>query len=102
MEALTSPEFGTAWPAIDTGWIPANRRFDANQIENVFQRRFTEINLAALDADPFRFDASDLMPPSVNDAFRFGMERYFVDGPESAAEILAEIEAAWATFESTG
>jgi ABC-type glycerol-3-phosphate transport system substrate-binding protein len=102
MEALNSPEFGVEWSAIDAGYIPANRLFDPNHLDNAVERRLTELTLKALSSDKFRFDASDLMPVLVNDAFNSGMLSYFLAGPGSADEILADIEAVWATLEGAG
>jgi hypothetical protein len=51
---------------------------------------------AALDAERFRFDGGDLMPPDVGlDAFFDAMLRYMSRGPESLDAILADLEAAW-------
>ena len=68
-----------------------------------FERRQAELIQAALAADAFRFDASDLMPPPVGapeaegDIGRFwaAMMRYATEGPDSLDAILAELDAAW-------
>ena len=56
----------------------------------------------ALEADQWRFDASDYMPWDVgagpNDRpgpFMQGMIDYIDQGPESLDEVLAEIDASW-------
>jgi alpha-glucoside transport system substrate-binding protein len=75
--------------------MSANRRFDLDNYPP-FLRRQAELLEAALAADTFRFDASDLMPPPIgNGVFWDAMITYFDEGPESLDQILAEIDAAW-------
>ena len=59
---LLSPAFGTHLVGVGSDFMSANRRFD---LENYppFLRRQARVLEAALAADTFRFDASDLMPP---------------------------------------
>ena len=63
---MVNQQFGRAALAeSDTGWILPNVRFDTSRYSNEFTRSFTETVHAALLADQFRFDASDLMPAQV-------------------------------------
>ena len=55
-----------------------------------FERHQAELINAALAADAFRFDASDLMPPEIGaDLFWKAMMRYAAEGPDSLDAILA-------------
>ena len=56
----------------------------------------TELVDAALAADTFRFDASDLMPSSIGEGlFWRAMLQYVRQGPQSVDRILARLDAAW-------
>ncbi len=68
------------------------------------RRSIAEFALSAIAADTFRVDASDRMPPGI---FRTEMTRLFVEGNADnyqalAAEIAANIEAAWVALEQAG
>jgi alpha-glucoside transport system substrate-binding protein len=99
---MLGPEYGTQLtgrtPFIFTGqsgFISPNRRFDLSNYEP-FKRRQAELIQAALAADAFRFDASDLMPPEIGTGlFWDSMMRYAREGPQSLDAILAELDAAW-------
>jgi alpha-glucoside transport system substrate-binding protein len=61
-----------------------------------FERHQAKLMRAALAADAFRFDASDLMPPPIGDElFWDAMMRYAAEGPASLDAILAQLDAAW-------
>jgi alpha-glucoside transport system substrate-binding protein len=91
---LLSPDFGrelASWGGI---YLP-NRRFDLDRYFP-FERRQAELLQAALAADTFRFDASDLMPGEIGtDLFWDAMMTFAEEGPESLDRILAELDAAW-------
>lgn len=92
---LASPEFGQDWFTSGEGNFSANSRFDASAYDPVWRRQADNLR-AALDADTFRVDGSDLMPPEVGtNPFWQAMIRYLDDGPQSLDAILAELEAAW-------
>jgi alpha-glucoside transport system substrate-binding protein len=92
---LLGPEFGAEMTEPATGLLMANRRFDLDNY-TAFERGRAELLHAALAADTFRFDGSDLMPPPISDSlFWDAMMRYVVEGPESLDEILAELDNAW-------
>jgi DNA-binding SARP family transcriptional activator/ABC-type glycerol-3-phosphate transport system substrate-binding protein len=95
MRFLFSPEFGKELATSGAGMLPANRRFDRSNYDP-FWRRQAELLDAALAADTFRFDGSDLMPPPIgNDLFWHAMIRYLQQGPDSLDAILTDLEAAW-------
>jgi DNA-binding SARP family transcriptional activator/ABC-type glycerol-3-phosphate transport system substrate-binding protein len=91
---LLSPRFGSVLAGTG-GFLAANRDFDLGHYP-AFERRQARAVEAALAADTFRFDASDLMPAEVG-AGRFweAMMAYLAEGPESLDRILTELDAAW-------
>ncbi len=92
---LLGSEFGAEMTGRGTGVMIANRRFDLNNY-TPFERHQAELLHAALEADGFRFDASDLMPPEIGaDRFWDAILTYLEEGPESLDRILAELDAAW-------
>jgi DNA-binding SARP family transcriptional activator/ABC-type glycerol-3-phosphate transport system substrate-binding protein len=98
---ILGPTYGVA-PARTGLFISANRRFDLGNYEP-FMRHQAKLIDAALAADVFRFDGSDLMPPPIGapdeiedvGLFWDAMMRYATEGPESLDAILAELDAAW-------
>jgi alpha-glucoside transport system substrate-binding protein len=95
MRFLLSPDFGRKLAASGEGMLPANRRFDRSNYDP-FWRRQAKLLDAALAADTFRFDGSDVMPPPIgNGLFWDAMIRYMKEGPDSLDSILAELDAAW-------
>ncbi|HEX6231409.1 MAG TPA: extracellular solute-binding protein [Actinomycetota bacterium] len=92
---LLGPDFGTEMTREGNGFLIANRRFELANY-SPFQRRQAEYLHEALAADAFRFDASDLMPPSIGAGdFLDAMMTYLEHGPESLDRILARLDAAW-------
>ncbi len=92
---LLGPTYGESIVASATEFISPNRGFDLANY-GPFARSQAKLIQDALDADAFRFDASDLMPPPIgNDLFWDAMMRYADEGPESLDEILTELDAAW-------
>jgi alpha-glucoside transport system substrate-binding protein len=93
---LLSPQHGVELAEVGHDYMSPNRRFDLDNYPNEFWRRQAELVQAALAADTFRFDASDLMPPEVG-AGRFwdAMMRYLDEGPDSVDDILTELDTAW-------
>ncbi|MFC6286170.1 ABC transporter substrate-binding protein [Nocardioides sp. GCM10027113] len=90
MEFLTSDQFGVEWAAAG-GWLSPHATFDASNYSDETTR---EIAAIASEADVFRFDASDLMPPVIgSDVFWDEMVEW-IDG-KSTEETLAAIEEEW-------
>jgi alpha-glucoside transport system substrate-binding protein len=72
-----------------------NRRFDPSNYLPLWRPGAAALD-AALAADTFRFDASDLMPAEIGaDRFWKAMITYAKEGPGSLDRILAELDAAW-------
>jgi DNA-binding SARP family transcriptional activator len=92
---------GTEWGrelADEGAWyFPANRTFPTDAFTDDGARAVAVELYDALAADAFRYDGSDLMPQAVNEAFWAGMVRFVGDGPDNLDEVLADIDAAWAT-----
>lgn len=95
---LASQRFGRhAIADSGTGWILPNSRFQVSLYGDEPTRTFAETVQAALGADQFRFDASDLMPPEVGaDSFWAGI-RHLLGGVRTRPEVLTDIDASWPT-----
>ncbi|HUF58496.1 MAG TPA: extracellular solute-binding protein [Actinomycetota bacterium] len=91
---LLSPDYGAEMAETEE-FLSPNRHFDHGHYPPFLRRRAKTLR-AALAADTFRFDASDLMPPPVGDrVFNDAMMTYLAEGPDSLGRILAELDAAW-------
>lgn len=91
MEFLTSDQFGGEWAAAG-GWLSPHSTFDQS---NYPDQTTTDIANIAIDADVFRYDASDLMPAEVGaDSFWKGMVAW-TGGEQDTAEVTAAIEESW-------
>jgi alpha-glucoside transport system substrate-binding protein len=92
---ILGPEFGTEMVGTDSDFMSANRRFDLVKYPPFLRRQARALE-AALAADTFRFDASDLMPPKIGTRlFLKAMMTYLREGPDSLDGILADLDAAW-------
>ncbi len=92
---LLSPRYGHTLSLGETPFISPSQAFDLANYDP-FERHQAEVINAALAADAFRFDASDLMPPEIGaELFWDAMMRYAAEGPESLDQILTELDAAW-------
>jgi DNA-binding SARP family transcriptional activator/ABC-type glycerol-3-phosphate transport system substrate-binding protein len=92
---LLSPRYGHTLSLGETPFISPSQAFDLANYDP-FERQQAEVINAALAADAFRFDASDLMPPRIGaELFWDAMMRYATEGPESLDAILTELDAAW-------
>ena len=91
MEFLTSDEFGGPW-AEAGGWLSPHATFDSSLYPDEITQQTAEL---AADADVFRFDGSDLMPPEVGaGSFWDGMVEW-VSGSVELEEALTGIEESW-------
>jgi len=89
MEWLASPEAQEIWAARG-GFLSPTKTVSPDVYPDPLIRQAAEI---LVSADVVRFDASDLMVSSLNDAFLAGVLEY-VQNPDSLDTILADIEAA--------
>ncbi len=93
---MVSQRFGRAALAEGgTGWILPNVRFDTTRYTDEFTRSFAETVQAALVADQFRFDASDLMPPVVGAGTFWTGVTELVAGIKTIPQVLDDIDASW-------
>lgn len=89
MEFLTQPEALAGWLEGGGSGIATNNQFPLDRYPDPLSRRAAEV-LQQVDA--FRFDASDLMPGDVNQAFWTGALD-FVQNPDALPDILERIES---------
>jgi alpha-glucoside transport system substrate-binding protein len=87
MEWLASAEAQEIW-AERGGFLSANREVSPDVYPDVIHRQMAEI---LQEAEVVRFDASDLMPIAVNDAF-WGGALQFIQNPDNLPTILENIE----------
>jgi alpha-glucoside transport system substrate-binding protein len=88
IEWLAGPESQEIW-ASRGGFISANTDVDTAVYPDPVIRQAAEL---LVEADIVRFDASDMMPAAVNDAFWAGALE-FVENPDNLDQILENIEA---------
>lgn len=89
-EFLGSDQFGVEW-AKDGSFLSPHTTFDSS---NYPSQTVKDMAAIAAEADVFRFDASDLMPPEVGaGTFWDGMVDW--TGGASTEEVTADIEASW-------
>ena len=91
MEYMGSPEWGGAWAA-SGGWLSPQTGFDGSQYPDDTTRAMYEI---AADADVFRFDGSDLMPPAVGTGTFWDEMNAWVGGEEDLPTALTNVEDSW-------
>ena len=91
MEFLASPDFGGPW-AEAGGWLSPHRTFDNSLYPDEVTRQIATL---AQQADVFRFDASDLMPPEVGAGTFWDETVAWVGGQKSLEQAFAAIEASW-------
>lgn len=91
---LLSPRHGADFAGFG-GIMSSNRRLDLKNYPP-FWRGQARLLDAALASDTFRFDASDLMPPSIGRGlFWNAMMTYLTKGPGSLDRILHDLDTAW-------
>ena len=89
IEFLSQPEALRGWLEGGGSGIATNSEFPMDVYPDVLSRRAAEL---LLQVDSFRFDASDLMPGDVNQAFWTGTLN-FVQNPDDLPQILDIIES---------
>jgi alpha-glucoside transport system substrate-binding protein len=90
MDFLTSPEFGAEW-AQAGGWLSPHTTFDASNYPDETTRKIAEL---VADADVFRYDGSDLMPPEVGTGSFWDGSVQWIQGA-STDEVTTMIEESW-------
>jgi alpha-glucoside transport system substrate-binding protein len=91
MEFIGSEDFGAEW-AEAGGWLSPHKTFDTSQYSDEITRQLAE---QAQQADVFRFDASDLMPPEVGAGTFWDQMVAWTAGEVDLDEALSNIEDSW-------
>jgi alpha-glucoside transport system substrate-binding protein len=94
IEYLTTAEAQAIW-AERGGYIAPNRAVSPSLYPDDITRSVAQ---AYVEAESVRFDASDLMPQGVQDAFNAGMLQFIRD-PGTLPTVLSDIESAAQTAE---
>lgn len=93
LEYIGTAEYANARIMADKGgFLSPNRDHDTSLYSSSFDQGLAEI---LVSANPFRFDASDLMPGEVGagEFWRSGTD--FVSGSKTAEEFAEDVEDAW-------
>lgn len=91
LEFMASDEFGTPW-AEGGGWLSPHKTFDNSLYSDEITKQIADL---AVEADVFRYDASDLMPAVVGaGTFWRGMTEW-TSGEKELDEVLTEIDESW-------
>ena len=91
LEFIASTDFANA-RAPQGGFLSPNKNTDVSQYPTEIEQSFAEI---LADADPVRFDASDLMPGAVGAGSFWSAAVDITTGAKSVEEAFAEVEASW-------
>lgn len=91
MEFMTSDEFGAEW-AEAGGWLSPHATFDSGLYGAEVTQQVAEV---AAQADVFRFDGSDLMPPEVGAGTFWDAMVSWIAGEQELEEALGAVEASW-------
>jgi alpha-glucoside transport system substrate-binding protein len=96
VEFIASKHWGETALA-DSGWLIPNTKFKTSTYTDLQARMWADQTHAAIKADLFRFDASDLMPPEVGEGTFWSGIVDLVDGTKTIPQVLNEIDASWPT-----
>lgn len=91
LEFIGSTEYADARAPVG-GFLAPNQDTDASLYPSEIEQTFAEI---LADADPVRFDASDLMPGAVGAGTFWTAAVDIVSGNKPVDEALADVEASW-------
>jgi DNA-binding SARP family transcriptional activator/ABC-type glycerol-3-phosphate transport system substrate-binding protein len=89
---LLGEEWGQPLTGAADWYFPANRRFPLDAYADPHARALAEVIQEALARGTFRFDGSDLMPPTVFGEFWGAMVDYVGDGPANLDELLGRLD----------
>ncbi len=93
LDWIASAEYANARvEAADGGFLSANRNHDTSLYSTSVDQQMATV---LVDADPFRFDGSDLMPAAVGSGELWQAGTGFASGTISAEAFLDRVEAAW-------
>ena len=91
LEFIASTDFADA-RAPQGGFLSPNKNTDVSKYPTEIEQNFAEI---LAQADPVRFDASDLMPGAVGAGSFWSAAVDITTGAKSVEEAFAEVEASW-------
>ena len=93
LDWIASVEYANARvSAAEGGFLSANRNHDTSLYSTSVDQQMATV---LVDADPFRFDGSDLMPAAVGSGELWQAGTGFASGTVTAEEFLDRVEAAW-------
>jgi alpha-glucoside transport system substrate-binding protein len=93
LEFIASTDFANARASNSVGgFLSPNKNTDTAQYQRDIERTFAEI---LAEADPVRFDASDLMPGAVGAGAFWEAAVNIVTGAETVEEAFTNVEEAW-------
>lgn len=92
---ILSQRFGRQGLAGTGGWILPNVRFDTRHYMDDLIRSQAEDIQAAIRADQFRYDGSDMMPPEVGQGTFWTGIVDLVNGVKDVPEVLEDIDDSW-------
>jgi alpha-glucoside transport system substrate-binding protein len=89
---LLGEEWGQPLTGERDWYFPANRRFPLDAYADPHAQRVAALLQEAVAEGTFRFDGSDLMPPTVYLDFWDAMVEYVGEGPANLDELLARLD----------
>jgi alpha-glucoside transport system substrate-binding protein len=90
---IASPEYAnTRIAAKKGGFLSANKLHDTSLYPTDIERTFADI---LVSADPFRFDASDLMPGAVGSGSFWKEGSDYITGANDIDQFLDSVEESW-------
>lgn len=93
MKYIASPEFGNSRAGNEIGgYLSPNSNVDTSLYTTELDQTFGQI---LADAEPVRFDASDLMPGAVGSGTFWSAAVDVVAGSASVEDAFAEVESSW-------
>jgi alpha-glucoside transport system substrate-binding protein len=97
LEAFSSEEVQCAQGGLTaSSRLSPNINVGSDCYANEILAASSEVTTTAIDDGTARFDASDLMPTEVGaGSFWTGMMDFMSRGPDSATQVLDDIEASW-------
>ena len=91
MEFLASTDYANARAQV-SGYLSPNKNVDASNYPSELEQNFGQI---LVEADPVRFDASDLMPGAVGAGSFWTAAVDITTGAKTVKDAFDEVEASW-------
>jgi DNA-binding SARP family transcriptional activator/ABC-type glycerol-3-phosphate transport system substrate-binding protein/tRNA A-37 threonylcarbamoyl transferase component Bud32 len=100
VRAMASPAWGETWAQSDDTFFAPHKAFDLEIYADPVSRSIAGAIRDSIDAESYRFDASDQMPGPVTEVLHSALVQYVTHANASAEEALASVEAAWIEYEA--